>query len=617
MGLRHSYCTVIIDPSAKFRNGGSVAEGNALYTTPIRGPLLLLAAAILSPAILSPQQSAGPDEIRVSSQPYVPQSPYTIRVETKLVDMVVAVRDGRGRAVPGLKLDNFQIFDDGKERAVSTFSEDTAASRGIGLPPGTAPAGTAPVGGLVAKPGEAQPARFLALLFDDVNAKDGLAGGDLGRAQAAAKRFVKDALQPGLRIGIFTVSGTQTLDFTADASKITDTIAALKPHIRISGNGITACPRITPYRAFKIAQFRDRETLNIVMAEALMANCAYGATRQYFEDMAAETWRRVKEISLDTLALIGRVVDRLGQMPGTRVLLLASSGFFGQTLEPQQNAIIDQAVRAGVVINALDAKGLYSEPLPGSRPGDPRAFRGAGSTTTLVLETMNLGDRLMVVNSAMADLAQGTGGAFFHDNNDLTAGFHRLGLAPEVTYRMSFSPEGVIADGSYHRLKVKLVHSGSYSVEARPGYFAPEETAAATESPQSKIDREVMASDALTGVPAGLSIQVEKPSASQRTLSVIVHLDISRLAFSMRNDRKTQRITFVTALLDSQGKIVAAKEGRMELALKAATYDTLARTGVNAKLSFELAPGIYSLREVVEEAVNANMASSTNSVDLR
>jgi VWFA-related protein len=594
------------------RNGGAVVRDQILCTTPMRCCLLLLAAAGPSPAILNPQQPVS-DEIRVGSQPYVSQSPYTIRVETKLVDLVVAVRDGHGRAIPGLKKGDFQIYDDGKERAIATFSEDKAtAGSGESVPPSA----TAPVGGPAAKPGETQPARFLALFFDDVNAKDGLAGGDLGRAQAAAKRFMKDALQPGVRIGIFTVSGKQTLDFTADASKLTGTIAALSPHMRISGNGIAPCPRITPYRAYKIAQFHDRETMNIVLAEAAMANC-YGATRQYIEDMAEETWRRVKEISLDTLVSIGRVVEYLGKMPGTRVLLMASSGFFGETLEPQQDKIIGEAVHAGVVINALDAKGLYSEPLPNSRPGDPRAYKGGGSTTTLVHETMNLEDRLTVVNSAMADLARGTGGVFFHDNNDLNAGFHQLGLPPEVTYRMSFSPEGAIADGSYHKLKVKLIHSGSYSVEARPGYFAPEKTAAATENPQSKIDREVMASDTLTGVPAGLSIQVGKPSASQRTLAVIVHLDISKLAFSKQNDRKTQRITFVTALLDSQGKMVAAKEGRMDLALKEATYGQLVRAGVNAKLTFEMPPGVYSLREVVAEAVGGNLSSSTNSVDLR
>jgi VWFA-related protein len=584
----------------------------------IRAPLiwrclLQLAAVALSAATLCAQQPAS-DEIRVSSQPYVPQSPYTIRVETKLVDMVVAVRDGHGRAVPGLTRDSFQIYDDGKERAISTFSEDTA---GVALP--SAPSGTAPAVASAAKPSEPQPARFIALLFDDVNAKDGLAGGDLGRAQAAAKRFVKDALQPGVRIGIFTVSGKQTLDFTADASKLADSVAALRPHMRLSENGITPCPRITPYRAYKIAHDHDPETLNTVWIESSpkIGNCP--VTRQYITDQAEETWRRMKEISLDTLASISRVVEYLGKMSGTRVLLMASSGFFGESLEPQQNTIIDQAVHAGVVINALDAKGLYSEPPPGTRPDDPRtaAGRGVGNPASLLYETKAAGDRLIIVNSAMADLAQGAGGVFFHDNNDLNAGFHKLGLPPEVTYRMSFSPQGVTANGSYHKLKVKLIHSGSYSVEARPGYFAPEVTVAATETPQSKIDREVTASDTLTGVPASLSIQVGKPSANQRTLSVTVHLDVAKLAFSAQNDRKTQRITFVSALLDSQGKIVAAKEGRMELALKQATYENLARTGVNAKLSFEMPPGVYSLREVVEEAVGGNLASSTNSVDLR
>ena len=70
-------------------------------------------------------------------------------------------------------------------------------------------------------------------------------------------------------------------------------------------------------------------------------------------------------------------------------------------------------------------------------------------------------------------------------------------LPPEVTYRMSFSPEGVTADGSYHKLQVELAHAASYSVEARPGYFAPEEAAA--EKLRESLDKEVMGSDSLAG----------------------------------------------------------------------------------------------------------------------
>jgi hypothetical protein len=53
------------------------------------------------------------------------------------------------------------------------------------------------------------------------------------------------------------------------------------------------------------------------------------------------------------------------------------------------------------------------------------------------------------------------------------------------------------------------------------------------------------------------------------------------------------------------------------LALKQETYDRLAKTGLNAELSFQMTPGVYGLREVVEEAVESKLSSATHSVDLR
>jgi hypothetical protein len=85
----------------------------------------------------------------------------------------------------------------------------------------------------------------------------------------------------------------------------------------------------------------------------------------------------------------------------------------------------------------------------------------------------------------------------------------------------------------------------------------------------------------------------------------------------MQDGRKTQRITFVSALLDAQGKVLTAKEGFMDLALKPETYDRLAKTGLNAELTFEMTPGVYGLREVVQESVNGTLSSATHSVDLR
>jgi VWFA-related protein len=271
----------------------------------------------------------------------------------------------------------------------------------------------------------------------------------------------------------------------------------------------------------------------LVFIEAANHHCP--VPLEFIKQQAAETWRQVREISTDTLASISRVVDYLGKMPGARVLVMASSGFVGGTLEPQQDRIIEKAVHAGGVINALDAKGLFNELTPGERFADPQPAR-AWSTVSrgyqgwVKSEMMAVPDRLALVDEPMATLAKGTGGLLIQNNNDLYAGFRELGVPPEVTYRMSFNPESVIADGTYHKLKVKLVHSGSYTVEARPGYFAPVETPAADDR-QSKLDREVMASDTVSDFPAGLAIQVGKPSTGHRTLSVVVQVDVSKLGF--------------------------------------------------------------------------------------
>jgi hypothetical protein len=72
----------------------------------------------------------------------------------------------------------------------------------------------------------------------------------------------------------------------------------------------------------------------------------------------------------------------------------------------------------------------------------------------------------------MTNLADGTGGTFFHQSNDLDAGFKKLTEAPEIVYLLELSLDGVKADGRFHRLKVK-VHRDGVDVKARREFFVP------------------------------------------------------------------------------------------------------------------------------------------------
>ena len=98
-----------------------------------------------------------------------------------------------------------------------------------------------------------------------------------------------------------------------------------------------------------------------------------------------------------------------------------------------------------------------SDDMRGRSPGQVEEYRRSSMTAAA---------------DAMGELAYGTGGRFFHNTNNLEAGFNAITEAPEVAYMLELPLEGVRVNGSYHRLKVKMDREGM-AVQARRGYFMP------------------------------------------------------------------------------------------------------------------------------------------------
>jgi hypothetical protein len=334
-------------------------------------------------------------------------------------------------------------------------------------------------------------------------------------------------------------------------------------------------------------------------------------TAQQARVQAEQTWDRARMILQGTLDAIRGVVERLAKMPGGRVLLLASSGFLAEILEFEQSRIIDKALAANVVINALDAKGLFSD--TSVRTPDQLENLTALPKTTLMFEARTQLSQLETANTPLVNLAQSTGGLFFHNSNDLTLGFRELAAVPEITYRLDFRP-GEGGEGRYHRLQVKLTRPGSYVVQARRGYFVPAKGTEPAATPRQKLDRQVLAGGVLSDFPASVKVEPGKSKSDQPLLWVSVHVDLQHLPFSKRDEHHLQGLVFVMALMDAKGNVVTAKEGRMDLELTEAAFARLTQTGVNARLSLEAPPGTYRLREVVQEAVEGKMAASNRDV---
>ena len=149
--------------------------------------------------------------------------------------------------------------------------------------------------------------------------------------------------------------------------------------------------------------------------------------------------------------MVEQVVNAMSHAPGQRTIVLVSAGFPSQSDQVQLNRIIDQALRNRVVINSLDPKGqaLLVREADATRGHSPTA------SSRVIASRHSLDSaREARATDVLSELGDGTGGEFFHNNNDLGAGSDAL-VGTRSYYILAFVPQPF--DGKFHKIDVKLV----------------------------------------------------------------------------------------------------------------------------------------------------------------
>jgi VWFA-related protein len=415
-----------------------------------------------------------------------------VKVTSSLVVLRVVVRDAQGKPVQGLQKEDFKLFDQGKEQPITQFEA------GSYVVPNT-PAPAAPVASSEAQPSSPSPAaagRFLALYFDDLNTTEV----ELSYAREAAGRYVSDNLQANDRVAVFT-SGKMLTNFTSNHRQIQEALAQLNVNTRALNSGDMNCPNLSDYQALQIVQNPNNQGIDAWKvavdelqhcgggASAPVSSVERGSTRQpsgsssvgqsnqqfvQVLQVATGIVNQAEILARSNLQQIEQVVKYVSQMPGQRVVILVSPGFLTQGDQLSLDRLIDNALRSQVVISSLDPKGLAL----GMRESDAsQKYLPSGGVLSAARRLDST--RELVATGILSEVAEGTGGEFFHDRNDLNAGFSAL-AGSSVYYMLAFAPSEVKLNGKFHALKVTLneKHSG-FSIQARRGYFAPTKEAVA------------------------------------------------------------------------------------------------------------------------------------------
>ena len=505
----------------------------------------------------------------------------TFKVKVNLVEVRVVVRDAAGHAIGTLKQEDFQLLDNGKPQLISKFSMEQAGTNrpiyhdlanGPGEPPPANP--------------QVVPQRYIAYLFDDIH----LSISDLAQARNAAEHQLQ-SLQPGDRAAIYSTSGQTQLDFTDDRAQLTATLNRLQPR-PLAHTGVTPCPNISYYMADLMENKHDPQAIQVAIQDA--ADC--GVT---MNTLAIEAYARQELSSADqemrlSLGTIEAVVRRLAAMPGQRIIVVVSPGFMNTDVMHEQAEVVDRASHSNVVINTLDARGLYTS-LPDVSQQRPPSASIAG----LVQQYHNAEQAADA--DILAELADATGGTFFHNNNDLGEGFQRLAAQAEFSYLLGFSPQNLKNDGHFHKLKVTLKSPAKGAIQARKGYYAPKGATDPADQAKQAIEDAVFSQEESREIPVEVHTQFFKPDDNDAKLSVVVRMDVRHIHFRKVNGRNDNDVTVVSAVFDRNGNFVTGNQKVLQLRLKDETLEGRLGSGISLKSSFDVKPGNYVIRLVVRD----------------
>ncbi|MBL8206637.1 MAG: VWA domain-containing protein [Blastocatellia bacterium] len=595
----------------------------------------------------------------------------TIRIETQVVQVEVTVTDKQGKVIRDLKREDFELKEDGKLQDIAYFSIGTATrpARWLGSGPKTRSQDASAITTTTTAPTEALAGRYIVLAMDDIH----LSPGTLMQARQSLLKFVDQQVGSGDQVALITTSGQLGMfqQFTNDREALKRAINRLSAQERQVTNSFDV-PRITPYQA-ELIDMGDQDALELAVQEILRqqpmsggvptaaaaaggaaaARAAAGAAAgggTSERERAMETAKSLARMIVlqnanytnATLNTLQAIIRTLSALPGRKIMTLVSDGFFLNARSANTfndvRRVIDAATRAGVVIYALDARGLTVSPMfDASQPsfGNERPPGVRERVENAAMEA---------VRNGPFSLANDTGGFMVMNTNDLNFGFQKVLEDTEAYYLLAFEPVESYRDGRFRKLEVRVKNHPEYKVRSSKGYFATDEKAEAkaaekeekervkieeerVKNPEKPSKQETAAKNTrvwealgslfpLRGIPVEMSVDFVDSGKGTSFALILAHLDVSGLKFEQVQGQYQATVEVIGTVFDEKGKSVDGFNQRLNMNLPPASYERVLKSGLVFSRRVLLKPGFYQVRLAALRQGNKQTGSASDWVEV-
>lgn len=548
-------------------------------------------ALTVSLAVLSSWAgSVGAQETRGTQE-----RPATFPAEIEQVTVDVVVADRSGQPITDLKKEDLEVFEDGVRQTIASFDAfQVPPLAGEALPP-------PPRVSTNAASRHERRGRSFVIVFDDVHLTPTTARG----AKAAVAEFLKKDAREGDRVALVATSGRAwwSARFPAGRDELLDLLNRLEGRLEPERGR----DRLSDYEALRIHVFRDSAILNRVQRRFE----SYGLPTltqqgQHVRDLvavedplvtsrAAEVYYAAAARNRVTLEAVERALNGLVEIKGRKSLILFSEGFIYDPELDVFKRIVGASRRANTAIYFVSGRGL--EGLPVAMDAELSTIlppEDIGSAINEAVETAE----------GSESLAADTGGFTVRNSNDLAGGLRRIADETRAYYLIGYSPKNTARDGAFRKIQVKVPSRKGVQVRARKGYYAPSDqpTAVAAKGQDPVFQRALDSPYERDDIPLRMTDFVREETLLDKAhVYVAAEVDIHGLGLEEKDGlaRGTLQFLLVTVRRDT-GEFFRHDQ-KLELKLPPETRALLARTWLPIVGEFELRPGRYRAKIVVQD----------------
>src|SRR5215203_3638785 len=346
------------------------------------------------------------------------------------------------------------------------------------------------------------------------------------------------------------------------------------------------------------------------------------SARRLVKDRASILLRQSESVTTGTLSALESLMRAASPMPGRKLVFLISDGFFlndrssgfGQKI----NNIADAAVRGGLIVYSLDARGLVSMIDASSNRADPEGR----------LARANVGE-LAASQDGINALAVNTGGKLFL-NTPLTPALNAALNETSNYYLVAWRPSAEDQKSpNFKRLEVSIVGRPELTVRLPRGFFVSEpktdtkpteaeskaETATANaKGLESALVSALSAPSARTSLPTKLSVSFIDVPGSGPVMTAATQMATDVLGYGA-DGKQPAAIDLAGVVLNDVGKQAGSFKTRVNVSPLADTSTTRNPTVLYSH-KLPLKPGIYQVRVAARDDKSGRVGSAAQWIEV-